>query len=168
MNTEFCGFFGLVQEKIEIGNHGFYFSTSKYTRSGKNPGFPADFQPILGNQGRPLILSVKIRIGFATCHGSAIIFFCKTKNSVEPRIWAISTPTRYAILYELPETNEIYNKQQCNRNRVIWKKKTRKNPEQMVTSTNEPEVSKKKHKTLQKWSLLASLSHFFGKCLNET
>lgn len=85
----------------------------------KNPGFPADFQPNLGNQGRPLILSVKIRIGFATCHGSAIIFFCKTKNSVEPRIWAISTPTRYAILYELPETNEIYNKQQCNRNRVI-------------------------------------------------
>ena len=37
MNTEFCGFFGLVQEKIEIGNHGFYFSTSKYTRSGKKP-----------------------------------------------------------------------------------------------------------------------------------
>jgi hypothetical protein len=123
MNTEFCGFFGLVQEKIDIGNHGFYFSTSKYTISGKNQGFPADFQPILGNQGRPLILSVKIRIGFATCHGSVIIFFCKTKNRVEPRIWAISTPTRYAILYELPETNKIYNKQQCDRNRVIFKKK---------------------------------------------
>lgn len=126
MNTEFCGFFGLVQEKIDIGNHGFYFSTSKYTISGKNQGFPADFQPILGNQGRPLILSVKIRIGFATCHGSVIIFFCKTKNSVEPRIWAISTPTRYAILYELPETNKIYNKQQCDRNRVIFKKKLEK------------------------------------------